>query len=395
MVLSLILLLSKKYSFDQIHVYNKDFTGKDRVHFNYYKKYGANLFKILGMLYNTNQLVRQNLNIFKISHVHIIIQFIQTSLQIKYNNFFFFINFFTNLLQFSSSLIIFNNSINWKSKFKDYKNNLDFNMKLKGSFFITFLYYIYVFTISQDIIEIYLSSFLLLTGVLIKLIKIINYWVNNEELKKDFPIFHSIIKYTLFALLIIISVILIIIGQKLLVMVITYLKKFFLNLNIKKKFKDWKLSLDYKWFKNNGNKPNKPKETFFMDLNNSKKNKKKASYLKERVLNAQKRNLDQSSPSTTFKQQSFSEKRNIKKSINIGDRPKFTTEDQIKNVEYEFKAYDNQENKFKKIVVDINKEKEKFFPNESQSLFNEYVSVIKTLKKNLKSVEKKLSKNKK
>jgi hypothetical protein len=64
------------------------------------------------------------------------------------------------------------------------------------------------------------------------------------------------------------------------------------------------------------------------------------------------------------------------------------------NVKSEFKAYDKQENKFKKIVVDINKEKENFFPNESRFLFNEYVSVIKILKKNLKSVEKVLSKKK-
>ena len=346
--------------------------------------------------------MRQNLKIFKISHIYLIIEFIQTFLQIKYKNLFFFINFLTNLFKFSSSLIIFNSSVDWKSKFKNYNNNISLifkvgksDIKLERSLFMTFLYYMYVFTISQDIVEIYLSSFLLLTGVLIKLIKIIDYWINNEELKKDFPIFHGIIKYALFALLIVVSLILIIIGQKLLVMAITYLKKFFLKFNIKKKFKDWKLSLDYKWFQNNGNKPNKPKETLFMDLNNKKENKKKASYLKEKILDAQKKNLDQSSPSTTFKQESFSKKRNIKKSINIGDRPKFTIDEQIKNVEYEFKAYDNQENKFKKIVVDINKEKEKFFPNESQSLFNEYVSVIKRLKKNLKSVKKTLSKNKK
>jgi hypothetical protein len=178
-------------------------------------------------------------------------------------------------------------------------------------------------------------------------------------------------------------------------MVITYLKKLFLNLDIKNKLKDFKLSLDYKWFKNNGNKPNKPKETIFFDLNNKKENKKRASSLKEKIFDAQKRNLDKGSPSTTFKQESFSEKRNITKSINIGNKPEFSISEQIKNVESEFKAYDNQEKKFKKIVVDINKEKEKFFPDESQSLFNEYVSVIKILKKNLKSVEKTLSKNKK
>ena len=159
------------------------------------------------MLYNTNQLVRQNLKIFKISHVCVIIEFIQTFLQIKYKNLFFFINFFINLFKFSSSLIIFNSSVDWKSKFKNYNNNISLifkvgksDVKLERSLFMTFLYYMYVFTISQDIVEIYLSSFLLLTGVLIKLIKIIDYWINNEELKKDFPIFHSIIKYALFGL---------------------------------------------------------------------------------------------------------------------------------------------------------------------------------------------------
>jgi hypothetical protein len=179
------------------------------------------------------------------------------------------------------------------------------------------------------------------------------------------------------------------------VLAITYLKKLFLNLDIKNKLKDFKLSLDYKWFKNKGNKPNKPKETFIFDINNKKENKKRASSLREKIFDAQNINLNKGYPSTTFKQESFSERRNITKSINIGDKPKFTISEQIKNVEYEFKAYDNQEKKFKKIVVDINKEKEKFFPNESQSLFNEYVSVIKILKKNLKSVEKTLLKNKK
>ncbi len=200
-------------------------------------------------------------------------------------------------------------------------------------------------------------------------------------------------KYVLFSLFIIISLILVIIGQKLLVMVITYLKNLFLNMDIKKKIQDLKLSLDYKWFKNNGNKPNKPKETFFFYLNDKRKNKKKVSSLKEKIFEAQRRNANKNTPN--FKQNSFSEKRNIKKSINIGDQPKFSISDQIKDAEYEFKAYDNQEKKFKKIVVDINKGKEGFYPNESKSLFNEYVSVIKVLKKNLKLVEKTLSKNQK
>lgn len=330
-------------------------------------------------------MLRQNLNILKIPYIYIIIQFFQTYLQIRSKNIFFFINFLINK--------------DLKSQFKDYISNIYLidksNIKIKTSTFISLFYYVYVFTISQDITEVYLSSFFLLTGVLIKLIKTIDYWVNNDQLKKDFPIFHSIMKYILFSLFIIILLILIIIGQKLLTMVITYFKNLFLNLDLKKKFKDLKLSLDYKWFKNNGNKPNKPEETFFLNLNNKKKNKKKISSLKEKIFEAQRRNLNRNTSSTTFKQNSLSEKRNIKKSISIGNKPKFTISDQLKDVEYEFKAYDNQEKKFKKTVVDINKGKEGFYPNESKSLFNEYVSVIKVLKKNLKLVEKTLSKNKK
>lgn len=319
----------------------------------------------------------------------------QIYLEIKYSNLIFFVKFVFNFLKIIPYFFIFK-----KSRYLKYKidNIINKNRNIYRSIvktelptILTLLYYIYVFTISQDIVEIYLSSFLFLTGVLIKLIKITNYWVNNNELKKDFPVFHSIIEYTLFVLLIINLLVLIIVGQKLLIMIITYLKKLFLNMDIKNKLKDLKLSLDYKWVKN---KSNQPKDgNFIFDLQNKKKNKKRASFLREKILDSQNRKKD--FPNTTFKQESFSKRRNWNQSINIEDNPKFTIREQLDNVKSEFKAYDNQENKFKKIVVDINKEKENFFPNESRFLFNEYVSVIKILKKNLKSVEKVLSKSQK
>jgi hypothetical protein len=121
--------------------------------------------------------------------------------------------------------------------------------------------------------------------------------------------FHSIIKYILWGLLSINLIILVIIGQKLLIMAITYLKKFFLN-----KLRDLKLSLDYQKVKNN--EPRKPEVKFFSDLKNKKKNKKKASSLKEKIFNLQKNNLKEegaehtiSSRDTTFNQTSFSERR--------------------------------------------------------------------------------------
>jgi hypothetical protein len=45
-------------------------------------------------------------------------------------------------------------------------------------------------------------------------------------------------------------------------------------------------------------------------------------------------------------------------------------------------------------VIDINKNKENFYPEESQSLFEEYIKVIKLLKTNLKDIKKELKKEK-
>lgn len=261
---------------------------------------------------------------------------------------------------------------------------------------ISIVYSTYISIINQNPFEIYLSGFLFLIGVLIKLIQITEIWVKNNQLKQEFPMFHSIIKYILWGLLSINLIILVIIGQKLLIMAITYLKKFFLNMNIMNKLRDLKLSLDYKKVKNN--EPRKPEVKFFSDLKNKKKNKKKASSLKEKIFNLQKKNLEEgaqhtiSSRDTTFNQTSFSERRGWNQTINLGNNPKFTRNDQLNNVRSEFQAYDNQEKKFKKIVVDINKEKENFFPDESTSLFKDYITVIKILKKNLKSVEKNIKK---
>ena len=266
-------------------------------------------------------------------------------------------------------------------------------IKIKPSTLMTLLYYLYVFTISLDLVEIYFSIFLFLITTLVKLIKITDYWINNKILTKNFPIFHSIIKYTLFILLTINIIVLIIIGQKLVIIIATYLKKFFVNMDFKNKLKDLKLSWDYKWVKNNGKKPQKPEEIFsFLDFKNKKKKQKKAYDLKLRIFEAQQK--QKNIYSTTLQQESFSNKRNWKRNINIENNPKFTISDQLNNIKSEFRAYDNQEKKFKKIVVDINKKKESFFPDESKSLFNEYISVVKILKKNLKSVEKTLSKNK-
>ena len=250
---------------------------------------------------------------------------------------------------------------------------------------ISILYNIYISINNENSFEIYLSSFLFLIGILINLIKITKIWVKNNQLREEFPILYNIVKCILLSLLIINLVVLFIIGKKLLVLLINYLKKLFFNTNIMHKLKDLKLSIDYKKVKNN--KPKKPKISIFSDLRNKKKDKKKAFYLKEKIFNIQKRNLNNSS-NTTFNKTSFSKRRGWNQTINLGDNPKFTANEQLNNVRSEFKAYDIQEKKFKKIIIDINKGKENFYPEESKSLFKEYITVVKILKKNLKYVEK-------
>lgn len=254
----------------------------------------------------------------------------------------------------------------------------------------TLTYSIYVSIKDINIFEIYLFGFMFFSSIFIKLIKITKSWINNKKLSKEFPLLHKIIKYVLFVLLTINFIFIISIGLKLLILVINYLKNLILNMNINNKLKDLKLSLDYKWIKNKGNKPGKPNSNILLNIKSKKENKKKVSYLKEKLLNTQKRNLNNNSPDTVINKTSLGQRRGWKENINIKDNPQFLIKDQIDNVISELKAYDNQEKKFKKIVVDINKEKENFFPNESKSLFNEYVSVIKILKKNLKSLEKNL-----
>ena len=377
-------------------------TGKDIVHIwckNSHHNYIVIFFNILA--------------IFAIKYWQIFNNYNHFLLKNK-NYFLFFFRFLKYIFKFTFNKYIYLESYHKINSFNKIYLVLDFlslinksTKKIEPLIFFTLAYSTYKdifvnFSIvysgyislkNQDTLEISISSFIFLIGVLIKLIKITEIWISNDQFKQDFPVLHNIIKYILFSLLSINFIILIIIGQKLLIMIITYLKKFFLNMNIMNKLRDLKLSLDYKRVK--GNNPKNPEVQFFSDLKNKRKNKKKASYLKEKILNIQqKRNLNKNSTDTTFKQTSFSERRGWKETINLGDKPKFTVKEQLNNVKSEFKAYDNQERKFKKIVIDINKKKENFFADESRFLFKEYISVIKLLKKNLKSVEKRLLKEK-
>ena len=159
------------------------------------------------------------------------------------------------------------------------------------------------------------------------------------------------------------------------------------------KLKDWKLNIDYEIRK--GNKSPKKPEIFNFFSSKKKKNRKiteTAFNLKERILEIQNNKETMADFSHNSENISLSKTRNWTNRIEIPKVSDFTVESQKQNIDYEYKAYLNQEKKFKKIVLDINSNKENFYPNESKSLFNEYVKVIKVLKTNLKDIKKELKK---
>lgn len=237
---------------------------------------------------------------------------------------------------------------------------------------------------SENIFFLDLCYIFILTGIFIILIIITQNWIDNIN-KREYYLFNSIVKYIFIILLFFIALILIVVSFKFILSFITLLKS-----NIINKLNDLKLSLDYRLSKLN-NKPKKPEFNFYSYYKERKKSKKKALALKEKLLQIKHNQytINSSNPSSL---DSLSTKRNWKGKITIENTPTFSSSDQLKNIKYEFEAYNNQEKKFKKIVVDINKERENFYANESESLFNSYVDVVKILKRNLKEIEKNLKK---
>ena len=146
-----------------------------------------------------------------------------------------------------------------------------------------------------------------------------------------------------------------------------------------------------------GNKsPNPKKPGFFKYLSSKSKEDKRiakdlgerAQDLKEKLLEAQKDGIK--AKDTEFL--SLAQKRSLTKKVEIPEVSDFTIESQLNKVKEEFIGYSNKEKEFKRIVIDIDKNKENFYPNESKPLFNEYISIVRLLKKNLRDIHKELKK---
>jgi len=271
--------------------------------------------------------------------------------------------------------------------------------------FLILGYNIYMFLRDIDPIFIYLSFFIFLIGIFIQLIVILKNWIENTAIKAEFHLVHFLVKYFLIFLLIVNAYILIIVGEKLWFLIINYIKKFFFKSHIFTKLKDMKLSLEYKLRKSPKN-PKNPNSKDLLLINKKKDEKskklelkKRAEDLKNKVLNNQRNSVfnecryNSEDVKTNIKELSFSKNRNWDGRLAIDKTPEFSKTDQINFINEELYEYEKKIEKFKKIVINIDKGKENFYPNESRSLLNNYIDVIENrLLPDLKSQKTSLNK---
>lgn len=264
----------------------------------------------------------------------------------------------------------------------------NFTKKISASLVFILACIIYIYFFDMNIIYIYISKLFFLISICIKLVMFNKYWINNSFIRNNFPLFHLVIKYILFSLLLLNLYLLMFIIYKLSILSLSFINNLILKSNIINKIKAKFNSIKSNFSKNSKN-PKNP-DTLILSNEDKKKNKKKASELKEILLKKQKENLNFNSKNLN---NSFSNKRDWKETINIEEVTDFSIDNQLKNLNKEYILYDKQVDKFKKIVKDIDKGKENFYPNESKTLFNQYINMIEILKINLKSLEKNLKKN--
>lgn len=274
---------------------------------------------------------------------------------------------------------------------------------------------------SADLIFIYLSYFIFLIGICIQLIVLLKIWIENTRIKAEFPLVYYIIKYFLLSLCIINLYTLIIVGEKIWLLIINYLKKLFYashKSHILTKLKDMKLSLEYKLHKSPKNPKNPENKSFWLikDKKKDKKSrtlrskklelKKRAEDLKNKVLDNQRgpapapnslvqaRSQRSGDVAINIQELSLRNNRNWKGRLAIDKTTEFSIPDQINYIHEELEEYERKIAKFKKVVINIDKGKENFYPEDSRSLFNNYIDIIENkLLPNLKSQRTFLKKN--
>lgn len=245
--------------------------------------------------------------------------------------------------------------------------------KINPLIFFSLGYCIYIFLGDRDLILIYLSNILSLIGVCLQLIILLKNLTQNTSIKTKFPLVYILIKYFLLGLLIINLLILIIVGQKVWFLTLNFIKNLFFNSHIITKFKEIKLSLEYKLRKTPKN-PKDPKNKLFF-FQKKKDEKSKNLELKKRAEDLKNKVLKNQTSSLVHKELSF-KNRKWEGTIAIDKTHEFSITDQIKHINEELEEYKSKIERFKEVVINIDKGKENFYPNESRSLFNNYIDII-------------------
>ncbi len=270
-----------------------------------------------------------------------------------------------------------------------YKILYEYTHSIDSYLMFLFSFIFYYFFSDANILFLYISNFFLLIGIIPKLIIFNLCFIESKFIKANYPLVYIIIKYLSCILLLLLICLLIINISKIMGIIITYIKNFLLN-KLKEKFKIFKSALTKE-----PRDPQEPEENIFLPSKDKKINKKKADKLKNMILNKQKENSHRSLWDAGADLGSPSYKDNWHGTVNVQRVEDFSFNSQLGNIHEEFRLYDIQTKKFKKIVHNIDRKKEEFFPSESKPLFKEYIDLVNILKKNLKSLEKNLKKSQK
>jgi hypothetical protein len=205
---------------------------------------------------------------------------------------------------------------------------------------------------------------------------------------------YSIIRYFLLGMLIIYLILLIIVLFNL----INYLIHFIIKI-IWDKLRSYagNSGLFDSKAKGHNKPPKKPQSTNMPNpqAKQYKDIKKKASEMKQKLLELQKEKLNQSDwnlDSSSIHNKNTNSFRNWNHQIYIENRPNLSLKDQLNKMKFELEAYKIQEKKFEQSINNIKKGKENFYPDQSKYLWKDYIEVIKHLNFNLKSMKKNLKK---
>ena len=234
-----------------------------------------------------------------------------------------------------------------------------------------------------------------LSSLYIMLTMIIYYVISNKQLRTKNNKFYHLIRYFLMGALFIVTIFFI---SLFVFFIYSLLNLLLIKITNTKLWNSLKISNNY-----NGTEPPKSPKTpenasFFSGLRNKKKIHKdiakKAKEMKDKLMDLQRKKLEDNSDLTNDNNIAGLQNREWNNTIILENRPTLSLKEQLDKLNSEFKAYKNQNKKFRKIIKDIEKGKEEFFPSESKSLFKEYIEVIDQLNVNLRKMKKNLKNHK-